>query len=195
MAVSDIIISPAKLYWANVGTALPDETSVAYDGTWSSWNYLGTTLEPVKLTYNRETFELEVQQALSPLKHKVTKEVASIETILAEVSASALAIVMGGTSGATAAGSGQKGYFTVEAGGDGELIEYAWGFEGYSVINNVKQPTRWFFYRGVATPTGEVSFAKAEPAGLGIRIDAHPDTTLAIGKQLWVMHRVTAAAT
>jgi len=195
MAVSDIIITPATVWYAPVATALPDETSVAYGAAWGgAWVSLGTTLEPVKLSFDKELLKLTIEQALSAVKMPVISEEAAIETVLAEMTAVNLALAMGGTSTVTAAGAAQKGFFAIEAGGEPAATEYAWGFEGYSVISAVKQPIRLFFYKGVATLGGELEFAKAKATGINLHVDAIPDTTLALGKQLMVLHRVTAPA-
>lgn len=194
MAISDIVIGPARVFYAPVATALPDETSVAYGATWTNWTELGTTLEPVSVNFERTMAEITVEQALSAVRRPVESESLTIETVLAEMTAVNLALALGGTATSTNAGAGQKAFFQIEAGGEPELTEYAWGFEGYTVIAGVKQPVRWLFYKGIATLGGALEFGKSNPAGISLQVQVLPDLTKIAGKQLLLMQRVTAAA-
>lgn len=197
MAVTDILVTPAKIYYAPVGEALPDETSVGYGDAWGgNWVDLGYTLEPVSLSYETETFELEVEQITLPVRRVRTKETVMIETSLAEMTATNLALVVDGTATTTAAGVGQVGFDEILAGGAVDLSEYAWGFEGFRVTAaNVRLPVRVFLYRGQAVLNGQLTFAKGAGVGIPIQVKALPDTTQAAGEQILVIHNVTAVAT
>lgn len=196
MAVTDILVTPAKIYRAPVGTALPDETTVAYGASWgASWTDLGYTLEPVSLSYESETFKLMVEQLTAPVRSVRQEENVAIETVLAEITGANLNMVMDGTLTTVAAGAGQTGFDTVEAGGSPSISEYAWGFEGYRLAaSNAKLPVRVFIFRGVAVLNGQLTFAKSAGVGIPLRIEALPDTAKVAGKQLLVIHNVTAAA-
>lgn len=197
MAVTDILVTPATIYYAPVGEALPDETSVGYGDAWGgNWVDLGYTLEPVSLSYETETFELEVEQITLPVRRVRTKETVMIETSLAEMTATNLALVVDGTATTTAAGVGQVGFDEILAGGAVDLSEYAWGFEGFRVTAaNVRLPVRVFLYRGQAVLNGQLTFAKGAGVGIPIQIKALPDTTQTAGEQILVIHNVTAVAT
>jgi hypothetical protein len=197
MAVTDILVTPAKIYRAPVGTALPDETTVAYGASWgASWTDLGYTLEPVSMSYETETFKLMVEQLTAPVRSVRQEETVTIETVLAEITGANLALALDGTTTTTAPGAGQAGYDQVEAGGSVSIAEYTWGFEGYRLAaNNAKLPVRVFIYRGVATLNGQLTFAKSAGVGIPLRIEALPDTTKEAGKQLLVIHNVTASPT
>lgn len=197
MAVTDILVTPATIYYAPVGEALPDETSVGYGDAWGgNWTNLGYTLEPVSLSYETTTFELEVEQITLPVRRVRTGETVMIETTLAEMTATNLALVVDGSSTTTAAGVGQVGWDEILAGGSVDLSEYAFGFEGFRVTSaNVRLPVRVFFYKGNAVLNGQLTFAKGAGAGIPIQIKALPDTTQAAGEQILVIHNVTAVAT
>lgn len=197
MAVTDILVTPATIYYAPVGETLPDETSVGYGDAWGgNWVDLGYTLEPVSLSYETETFELEVEQITLPVRRVRTKETVMIETSLAEMTATNLALVVDGTATTTAAGVGQVGFDEILAGGSVDLSEYAWGFEGFRVTAaNVRLPVRVFLYRGQAVLNGQLTFAKGAGVGIPIQIKALPDTTQDPGEQILVIHNVTAVAT
>lgn len=197
MAVTDILVTPATIYYAPVGEALPDESSIDYGEAWGgNWTNLGYTLEPVALSYETETFELEVEQITLPVRRVRTKETVMIETALAEMTGANLALVVDGTVTTTAAGVGQVGFDEILAGGSVDLSEYAWGFEGFRVTSaNVRLPVRMFLYRGNAVLNGQLTFAKGAGVGIPIQIKALPDTTQDAGEQILVIHNVTAVAT
>ena len=197
MAVTDILVTPATIYYAPVGEALPDESSIDYGEAWGgNWVNLGYTLEPVALSYETETFELEVEQITLPVRRVRTKETVMIETALAEMTGANLALVVDGTVTTTAAGVGQVGFDEILAGGSVDLSEYAWGFEGFRVTSaNVRLPVRMFLYRGNAVLNGQLTFAKGAGVGIPIQIKALPDTTQDAGEQILVIHNVTAVAT
>lgn len=195
MAVADILISPAQVYVAATSAAQPT-TAIGYGSSWgTAWTSLGYTLEPVSLEYDRTIYELEVQQVMAPVKRVVQKEIATIETVLAEATATNLRYAMNGTVTTTAAGAG-KGYDTVEAGGATSLPEYQWGFEGFRVdAAGTAQPVRLFFYKGVAAMNGPMRFAKNAGVGIPVQVQAAPDLSKAAGKQMILMQIVTAPAT
>lgn len=197
MAVTDILVSPATIYYAPVGETLPDETSVDYGEAWGgNWVNLGYTLEPISLSYETETFELEVEQITLPVRRVRTRETVMIETSLAEMTGANVGLVVDGTVTTTAAGVGQVGFDEILAGGKVDLSEYAWGFEGFRVTAaNVRLPVRVFLYKGNAVLNGQLTFAKGAGVGIPIQIKALPDTTQDAGEQILVIHNVTAVAT
>lgn len=197
MAVTDILITPAKIYRAPVGETLPDESTIDYDEAWGgNWVNLGYTLQPITLNYNREVFELMVEQVNGAVKRRVTNEVAIIETVLAEVTPTNISYAIGGTVTTTAAGAGQTAYQELKAGGSTILTEAAWGLEGlYENATGVKFPVRCFIYKATAILNGPLNFAKAAGVGVPIQISALNDTAKTVGEQLISIQRVTAVAT
>ena len=197
MAVTDILITPAKIYRAPVGEALPDESTIDYNEAWGgNWVDIGYTLQPVTLNYNREVFELMVEQINGAVKRRVTNEVAIIETVLAESTPTNIGYAIGGTVTTTAAGAGQTAYQELKAGGSTILTEAAWGLEGlYENATGVKFPVRVFLYKATAILNGPLSFAKAAGLGVPIQISALNDTAKTVGEQLISIQRVTAVAT
>lgn len=197
MAVTDILITPARLYKAPVGEALPDETSIDFDEAWGgNWVDMGYTLQPVTLAYNREIFELMVEQVNGAIKRRVTDEKAIIETVLAESTPTNLSYAIGGTVTTTAAGVSQKAYQELKAGGLVTLGELAWGIEGlYENSAGAQFPLRIFLYKATCILNGPLNFAKAAGLGVPIQISGMNDTSKTAGQQLICIQRVTAAAT
>ncbi len=197
MGYADILLSPATIWYAPVGEALPDETTVAYGAAWGgNWDQFSLTKTPVTLNRDASTFDVFVEQTTVPLRRAITEEKMTIETQLAEFTGDGLALVMGGTNTVTAAGASQAGYEKIVAGGEWTLPERAWGIEGkYIDADGDEFPVRLFLYRATVKLGGELSFQKGDYVGIPIQIEALGDTSKAIGAQLIEIHRVTAAAT
>ena len=197
MAVADILVSPARVWYAPVGEANPNVTTIKYGQAWGgNWVDLGYTLEKVSLSYEKEVFKLMVEQTPSALKGVVTAENVKIETILAEMTGANMNLALKGTLTTTAAGASQRGFSSVKAGGDVDLQYYKWGFEGLRVdtVNN-KLPVRFFFYSGSATLNGSLAFAKNSGVGIPLAVDIWADIAQAAGQQICEIQIVTAKAT
>lgn len=197
MAVTDILITPAKVYKAPVGEALPDESSIDYGEAWGgNWVDVGYTLQPVTLKYDRAIFDLMVEQVNGAVKRRVTDEKAIIETVLAESTPTNISLAIGGTVTTTAAGVGQVAYQELKAGGKITLQELAWGLEGlYENATGVQFPMRIFLYKATAILNGPLTFAKAAGLGVPIQISGLNDTGKTVGEQMISIQRVTAVAT
>lgn len=195
MSVSDILVSPAKIYYSPLATALPDETTVAVGDAWpAGWIDLGYTLTPVSMSFSADTFELEVEQVTNPLKIIRTKETLEFETSLAELTAANLKLAMGSsqTVTTTAAGASQHGFDDLKMGGEVLIPEYQWGLEGYTLdTSNRKLAKRIFIYRAVATLNGKLDFSKKAAAGVSLKVKALADTTKTAGQQLINVQFVT----
>ena len=197
MAVTDILITPARIYKAPVGEAKPDETTIDYGEAWGgNWTDLGYTLEPVSLSYDRSIFELMVEQETAPVKRQIESETMAIETVLAETTAANLSLALGGTVTTTAAGASQRAYEELAMGGDVQISAFAWGFEGfYESATGVQFPVRIFFHKGTGVLNGDLTFAKAEGVGISLHVDAISDSTQDAGEKLMLFQRVTAEKT
>jgi hypothetical protein len=197
MAVADILQSPAKIYFAAVGTALPSPNTVGYGTAWGgSWSDLGYTLTPITVSYSQELFKLGVQQVTLPIKGTITDEEVMIETSLAEVTAANLLLAFGGAVTTTAAGTAQVALEELKSGGSSAINYYAWGIEGLYVNSaNVQLPVRILIYRGSAVLNGNLTFSKSEAVGIPLQITAWADTTKAVGAQLWTFQKTTAPFT
>lgn len=197
MAVTDILITPAAVWRSPVGEALPDESSVAYGAAWGgNWVDVGHTLQPVTVAYNREIFDLMVEQVPGPVKRRVTSEQVIIESVLSDVTPDNVQLAIGGSVTTTAAGSGQVGFQDLDAGGDIALDERQWGLEGlYEDSAGAQFPVRIFVYKATSVLNGPLNFAKAAGVGVPISITALNDTGKSVGSQLIKFQRVTAAAT
>ncbi|MCB8988082.1 MAG: hypothetical protein H6661_10085 [Ardenticatenaceae bacterium] len=197
MSTADILIGPATIWYAPVGEALPDPNTVNYGDDWGgNWEKMALTKEPVTANRDVSAFDVMVEQSTLPVKRGVTEEKVTIETILAEFLAASLKLAMEGTVTTTVAGAGQVGMDEIEGGGQTTLSEYAWGIEGkYIDASGNIFPVRVFIYRGTAVLNGELQFAKGDSTGIPLRIETLGDLSKVVGKQLWKIQKVTAAAT
>lgn len=200
MAVGDIIIAPATVYYAPVGEPLPSMHTIDFGEAWGgNWVNVGYTLTPITFKYNQDLFSLEVEQVTPPVKRLRTKEELMIETTLAEITAVNLGLAMDGTVTTTAAGASVRANETFEVGGKTAITERAWGFEGFfkydGSTNQFQLPVRWFVYKANSVMNGNLEFSKKAAMGIPLQINALADTSKVLGKQMAVFQKVTAKMT
>lgn len=198
MSTADIIIGPARIFSAPIGTALPAD-SVAYGAAWASpvgWEEIALTKTPFTMNRDLSTVDVMVEQSTLPVKRVATEEKVSFETTLAELTADLLKLAMGGTVTDTAAGAAQVGKEELVAGGQAILEERTWAVEGvYTTTAGVNFPIRIQIWRATAVLNGELTFGKADSAGIPLKIDALGDLSKPVGEQLFKFQKVLAAAT
>lgn len=196
MAKEDVILGYGKLWYAPVGTASPDETTVNYGAAWTNWTALGDTLTPCVLTFAEERRAVKTQQSLGVVKELRTDVAITLKTTLAELTGANLAMVLNGTNTATAAGASQKGFSQVKVGKDVQVDTYKFGFETLRVDSTgVKQPVRFFFHIGSIAPDGDMAFDKETEAGVPVVITVYEDASQAAGQEFMIVDIVTAPAT
>lgn len=197
MAISEILVTGARVLYAPFGTARPDETAVAYGASWSNWTDLGFTSSPLNISYTDSEFDVDVQQSAAPAASFRISEQLMATTRLAEFSTAVLAILLGGQNTPVSAGAGQKAYHAYGSGGQTVVPYYAFGFEGFRLdsLGN-KQPLRVFFLRAQMKLSGSLVMAKNQELGIPIRIKAFIDPNeTAVGLQTMRIDYVTAPAT
>lgn len=187
-----IILGYAKIFTAPQGEAFP-AASVAYGSSWGgNWLYLGDTLEPLSFGGDRTQFDVEIQQAITPVKSIITKEERTIETVMAEHNVILLNSLLLGTL------VGQAGtpsyYYTIDFGGKTIPNVVAVGFEAlWQTAAGVQTPVRWMFYRGSIVQNGPIVYDKNGVAGLPVKINTYVDTSQPANKQMGRFQVVTAA--
>lgn len=198
MADLDILIGPGKVYYAPLATANPDETSVAYGGTWTGWTSLGDFLEGsgVTLAIDEEFTKVYTEQSTSPVNAVRTKREPMLRMTLAEHSGANLALLLDGTKTDTAAGAGQKAFSSIPFGVNSTVDFYKWGIEGFRYDSaGTAQPVRYFFHKGYIRLAGDVNFSKADPTGIPVEITILADRSQSAGAELGLWEQVTAPAT
>lgn len=197
MAVENILATYAKIWYAPVGTAIPDETSVAYGASWGgSWAYLGDTLTPLTVGTSTTKRQVKVQQSTAPVKEFMTGQEFTLKTVLAEHTPGAYNLLWQGTLTATAAGASQKAYSELVFGGESAIPQYKWGFEIlYQDTNGVNHPWRYIFHKGSVSQDGDLEFDRENEKGIPVSITILSDTSLPLGEQGGVIQFVTAPAT
>jgi hypothetical protein len=194
--VFQIVKSNAVLWYAPVGEAVPDETSIDAGDAWGgNWARLGATKEPVTVLYEDEEAEVNVEEYLPPVQRFRISESLTLETVLAELDADYLALMTEGTVSKTAAAGGQKGFEQLPIGNTAFRTDYAWGIEGvFEDSSGNDHPVRIFLYRGTARLAGELSFSKRDDDYTGVPIEIKALTDSGTPGQLLIFQRVTAPA-
>ncbi|KKM22680.1 hypothetical protein LCGC14_1622880 [marine sediment metagenome] len=196
-SIFQIMKSNAVLWYGPVGETVPDETAVAPGAAWGgNWARLGATKEPLTFLYEDERADVNVEEYLSSVHRFKTSEALTIETVLAEIDADYMALMIGGSVSTTAAAGGQKGFDSLPVGNDALLTSYAFGFEGIHVdINAVELTLRVFVYRATAKVGGELTFSKREDDYTGVPITIEGLSDSATPGRLCVIEKVTAPVT
>jgi hypothetical protein len=199
--VENVMKTGAVMWYAPVGEAKPDETSVAFGAAWGgNWERVGFTKSPLALAYADEQFDMTVEEHLGPINRVRVAETLALETTLAELAAEYLQLAAGDQDSVTttAAGAGQAGFEETGLGDEVQIQQYAWGFEGeYINSAGVSFPMRFFVHKGTGKLNGNIEFSKksTDYAGIPLQIQALVDTTQSAGQRLALFQRVTAAAT
>lgn len=195
---ASVIVSPVDVLYAPMGTALPDETTVAwrtFTGWHANWVHLGYTMTPTSMNYTYDVTEVSVEQVTSPIKRSKTNERVTFNLELAQFEGANLALILDGTNTPTAAGAGQKAFSRVVAGGSTTLNEYMFAIEGVRPDSaGTDQPFRIFVYRATIRANGDIQFAKANGTALPVIVEGLTDTTKTVGQQLLEVQIVTAPA-
>lgn len=116
VTATNLIAGPGTLYTGLFGATEPADASVNTTPSASTWTDAGGTNDGVTLTFDREFFELEVDQLVDVPGRRLTKRDTQVATNLAEPTLANLAIALnGGTVAASAAFSTYEPDDTVAA--------------------------------------------------------------------------------
>jgi hypothetical protein len=194
--ISDIIMTPVRVLYSPVGTSLPADT-VAAAGNWpAGWVELGYTSDALKLGYKFETKDFFVQQSLAAVRRQKNKEELGLETQLAELDGSQLALTWGATNTPTAAGAGQPGKEEIVIGDEATIPELQWGFEGaYVDEDGMTFPVRVFIWKATAVSGGELEFSNQKETGVPLKLAAVADMTKPRGQRLMKLQKILEPAT
>lgn len=195
--VTNIIVSPAWMWYAPEGEPEPDDTDIDVGEDWGgNWDWVGLTTTPLTQAANTTTFEVDVQQLTTPVAQSITEERMTLGTTLAEMTATLLQLLDGGNITVTPAGAGQRGKTELRAGGRTTRTTYKIGFETIRTLaDGTRLPMRWFFHRGTFSRRGDVSFGKGAVAGIPIAIEVLADTAQSEDEKLYLFQQMTAEAT
>lgn len=195
--VSDIIVSPAVVWYAPYGETVPDPDSVGAGVAWGgNWTQLGYTAAPLSMLYEFDEIDVVIEQSLAPVGRKKTSENLMLETTLAELYLDGLALVAEGTVSDTAAGASQVGMEEWDLGGEATLTERAWGFEGIYIDEDGDEFTvRLFVHKATARLNGALEFGKAVQTGVPMQVKALADMSATDGERLFQIQKVLEPAT
>ncbi len=195
--VTNILKSGAIAYYAPSATAFPNENTIGAGVAWGgAWKKLGFTKEPVKLAYEDEEHQIEVEEFLAAIDRVKIGEKATIETVLSELTADYLQLGVDGTLTTTAAAPSQVGKEELVIGNASKKTKYVIGFEGirYDATGNVL-PIRIGFYICTLRLNGELKFSRRDDdhTGVPLQVQALSDSANS-GRLVW-FQRTTAPHT
>lgn len=197
-SAGNILKSGAAMWYAPVGEARPDETSVAAGAAWGgNWARVGFTKAPLAFKFSQDIWLGQTEEMLGPVAARKIGQSLEMETMLSELTGEYLNLVTGGNSTltTTAAGAGQVGFEQMPLANDSGIDVLAIGFEGSLWdANNVELPFRVFLDNAIFILNGDLEFSKRNDdyTGVPIRAIALTPTTAAT---MFTWQRVTAPAT
>lgn len=200
--VGNLLKSKARVLVAPVGETIPDETSVAYDGSWGgNWVDFGFTKTPLAFNYEFDEHEFHVEQILGPVRRDRTGERATFETVLSEVTSDNMAYAFGvdpadATDGVTdtAAGASQKAFSDISVGNTPLVQEFAVAIEGKRYDSaGTGQPVRVFFAKATLRLNGALEFSQKNDDHTGINLQIKALANASTGR-LFQIQDVTAPA-
>lgn len=197
-AVGDILTTMGSMWYAPVGTAVPDETSIAYGADWGgAWDQLTVLSAPLTMEYTEVREEADEQDALSPVADWRIDERFLLRSATDRMTGDLLALLTHGSNTDTAAGGSQKAYSRVLGGGEPVVNQYAVGFEGYRPddTDGTKQPVRYFFYKASFMLDRGFQFSKREKTSIPFSVKVYADSSKSVGQQTFEWHIVTDATT
>ena len=189
MAVSDLIVSPAKVYFGAVG-ATPPLTTVTYGTAWAAaWTRVAETASPVTINYEFDVIDYDIQESLGPVNRKKTAERLTVETTLAAISLDQLVLSWQGSVTEVAQAAGVAAYERISGGDTAALQQYAWGFEGQTTGGF---PIRFFIWIATARAGAPLEFGKASQTGIPLQLQGINNMDLAAGARLYRVDRITS---
>lgn len=136
-----------------------------------------------------------MEQTPNPVAVLQTKQTASFEVTLAELTAANLKYALSSRTAivTVAAGATQHGFDTLKVGGDIQIPYYQVGFEGVQLdATGNKLVQALFIYKAILTMGGKLEFSKKAPVGIPLQVMAVADTGKTQGEQLFEIQFVTA---
>ena len=195
------LLGPGVLYRAPVGTANPDESTVAWGTAWGgSWTDMGDFPEgsPITISNPEEIYKAYSERSTVVQAISRTRREPVLKGSLFDHTPANLAVLLDAESATTeAAGGGQKGYTEISIDDQAEVTLYKWGIEARLVDDdNNEQPIRWFFHKGFIRMTGDLAYAKTKETAIPFEITIVGDSTQSgnkIGKLQIVTENATAS--
>lgn len=195
-SVANLIMTPARMLYAPLATAIPADTVLAGASWGAGWVEMGFTSAPFVMAVDREDADFPIEQSPTPVKRQTTALNMRFESTLAEIDMLLLALALGGTVATTAAGALQPGIDELTGGGLVHLTERMFGAEGsWANSTGVLLPVRFIIYKATAKLNGDLEFSKETPSGIAIQINALADMARAVGDRVYLLQKVTAPAT
>lgn len=196
LSAAALVLSPAIVYYAPLGTAEPANT-VAYGVDWAgSWKRIGLTSAPLMCGYRYTTAAAKVQEALAEVNRAKATQEFVVETVMGEVNLGLFPVVWEGTVTHTDAIIGVPGYELFLMGNSNKLTKWKIGIEGkWTDDDGIDRPIRFFVYRATATAGGDLTFDSLNfIAGTPFKVSALEDMSRAANDRFFRILRVVEDA-
>jgi len=191
--INDIEIMPLAVYVAPATQSAFVADNAAPGTAWpSGWTQLGSLSKPIKFTYKADKKDIEVQNALAPVRRRKIKESLEFNIDLAELALHQLQYATGVYTLNTAPTTSVAGLESWTDGGKACLPEYMWGFEGKMAPEDcaTSYAFRVYVWKATLLDQFESEYSKDSETVLALKFGALAVPAKGAGQHLWRKVRV-----
>lgn len=187
---SNIIVGPARILIAPIGTAVPATPTSTTAITWNAaFKEVGYTQKGVDLTYTPTVKDITVDEEMAAVKRVLTSEKLTISAALSEATLKNLNYaISASTLTTTPPGVSQVGVDEVHI-GSGSMVEWIVGLEGLSPEGF---PRIFVGYRGQCAAAVKLAFQRTTETTIPFEVEFLADSTQAVGSRLCKIIDITA---
>lgn len=149
-----VYVGAGALYTAPIGTAVPADLN----DPGAPWVHVGYTDTGFRVRYSTEDLDVLADQSFDPVKSVMTGRTIIFATRLLQITPENLALAFGG--GTITPQTGYDTYVPPAPGEEEEVMLYL------KLVNEVDGPIRAIIRRAKRNGDSEISFARAEAAGI-----------------------------
>jgi stage V sporulation protein SpoVS len=191
--VANIIVEPARILIAPIGTAVPATPTSATTVTWdTAFKEVGYTQKGIDLTYTPTFKDINVDEEMAAVKQILTAEKATVSAVLSEATLKNLSYaIAASTLTVTPAGASQVGVSELHV-GSGTQVEHIIAFEGKSPQGF---PRIFVGYRGLCAAAVKLAFQRTTETTINFEVNLLADSNQSAGSRLFKIIDITAVAT
>ena len=183
--VNNVLVGPARILVAPIGTTLPTLDGSQDHPTWpAGWTEVGYTESGTDLAYNPSIKDIMVDEEKAAVKKILDTEKATITSKLAEATMKNLATAISAALYSTGTADGTHAATEQIDVGSGEVAPVMVGFEG---INPNGGPRILIGYKAITQANVQLSFKRAAATIIPVDFGLTADSTQAKGKRLFKM--------
>lgn len=187
---ANVLVGPARLLIAPIGTALPVVDGTVNPITWvAAWKEVGYTESGTTLAYNPAIKDIVVDEAMAPINKVLDGEKAMFGAQLAEATLQNMNYAIAASILTNSPLDGTHAQIARLDVGSGSLTQFMVGFEGLSPAGFQRVI---FGYKAIAEANISLAFKRSTKLIIPVQFGLLADPTKVVGKQLYAMVDILA---